>query len=286
MLKPQRLLSVQSHVAFGHVGHSAACFALRRLGVDVHAVHTVLFSSHPGYSGWRGETLAPDLVAGVLSGLFDSGVLEGCRALLTGYLGDPENAHTILKAVHKLRQLDPDATYICDPVLGDAGETYVHPDLMVYFTEVLAPIADVVTPNLDELGWIAGQEIRSLDDARGAAAALRARGTRAVVATGLRFDEDDPQQHILIDAEWGAHLVSTPHVPRAFTGTGDLFTALLSAHLLHGEELSRAAHLAASSLASVLELTHTAGSRELLIVPAQNALVEDARPDVTCARLS
>jgi pyridoxine kinase len=282
MLTPPRLLSIQSHVAFGHVGHAAATFALRRLSVDVHPVHTVVFSSHPGYDGWRGEMLAPDLVAGVLGGLFDSGVLEGCRAILTGYLGHPDNANAVLKTVHKLRQRDPGSTFVCDPVLGDAGQTYVHPDLVVYFTEVLAPIADVLTPNLHELGWLAGHEIRSMDDARAAAAALRARGTKAVVATGLRFG-DDPEQHVLVDADWGTHLVSTPHIPRAFTGTGDLFTALLTARLLHGYELARAAQLAASALVSVLELTHASGSRELMLIPAQDALLEPTRPDVTCA---
>ena len=48
------ILSIQSHVAYGHVGNSAAVFPLQRLGVEVWPIHTVQFSNHTGYGNWHG----------------------------------------------------------------------------------------------------------------------------------------------------------------------------------------------------------------------------------------
>ena len=57
------ILSIQSSVAYGHVGNSAAVFPLQRLGHEVWPVLTVHFSNHTGYGAWRGPLLAPDDVA-------------------------------------------------------------------------------------------------------------------------------------------------------------------------------------------------------------------------------
>jgi len=58
-----RILSIQSHVAYGHAGNSAAVFPLQRLGHDVHPVLTVNFSNHTGYGETRGPLIAPADVA-------------------------------------------------------------------------------------------------------------------------------------------------------------------------------------------------------------------------------
>src|SRR4051794_41796752 len=52
------LLTIQSSVAFGHVGNSAAVFPLQRLGIEAWAVNTVHFSNHTGYGEWRGALLS------------------------------------------------------------------------------------------------------------------------------------------------------------------------------------------------------------------------------------
>ncbi len=63
------ILSIQSHVAYGHAGNAAAVFPLQRLGFEVWPVHTVMFSNHSGYPGWRGPVLAADDVRAVIGGL-------------------------------------------------------------------------------------------------------------------------------------------------------------------------------------------------------------------------
>src|SRR3546814_14277469 len=83
------VISIQSHVAYGHVGNSAAVFALQRLGIEVWPVHSVQFSNHTGYPDWQGEVFDPRQIARILDGLAARGALARCDALLTGYIGDP-----------------------------------------------------------------------------------------------------------------------------------------------------------------------------------------------------
>ena len=48
-----QILSIQSHVAFGYVGNSAAVFPIQRLGHEVLPVHTVIYSNHNVNGEWR-----------------------------------------------------------------------------------------------------------------------------------------------------------------------------------------------------------------------------------------
>jgi pyridoxal kinase len=62
-----KILSIQSAVAYGHVGNSAAVFPLQRIGVEVLPVYTVNFSNHTGYGAWRGPLISPDDVRDVIT---------------------------------------------------------------------------------------------------------------------------------------------------------------------------------------------------------------------------
>src|SRR5262249_31804466 len=134
------ILSIQSHVAFGHVGNSAAVFPLQRLGHDVWPIHTVAFSNHLGYPTWRGRASRPEEVAEIVDGLDRLGVLSRCDAVLSGYLGDKGNGIVVLDAVARVRAANPNAIYACDPVMGDRGVgLFVKPDIPAIFSEQLLP---------------------------------------------------------------------------------------------------------------------------------------------------
>ena len=84
------ILSIQSAVAYGHVGNSAAVFPMQRLGVEVWPVSTVLFSNHTGYGQWRGPLVAPSDVREVVTGVEERGALAEVDAVLSGYQGGEE----------------------------------------------------------------------------------------------------------------------------------------------------------------------------------------------------
>ncbi|WP_345893843.1 pyridoxal kinase [Nocardioides sp. TF02-7] len=142
-----RILSIQSSVAYGHVGNSAAVFPLQRLGHDVWPVLTVHFSNHTGYGAWRGPLLDPADVRAVIGGIEDRGVLGQADAVLSGYQGDPAMGAVILEAVARVKELNPDAVYCCDPVIGDVGRgVFVRPGIPEFLRDEVLPKADVLTP--------------------------------------------------------------------------------------------------------------------------------------------
>ena len=168
------ILSIQSRVAYGHVGNAAAVFPLQRLGVEVWAVNTVQFSNHTGYGAWRGRALTGAAIRLLVQGIDERGVLGECDGVLSGYLGSPATGEAVIDAVGRVKGANPAARYCCDPVIGDAGRgVFVRHGIPELIRERMLPLADVVTPNQFELDYLAGRSTATMADV-GAVARCRA----------------------------------------------------------------------------------------------------------------
>jgi pyridoxine kinase len=282
-----RILSIQSSVAYGYVGNTAATFPLQRLGHEVWPVNTVHFSNHTGYGAWRGLVLDPGVIADVIEGMFERGALNGIDAVLTGYQGSPGVAEVVLSTVERVRSLNPGIVYCCDPVMGDIGRgMFVLPGVPELIRDRVVPKADVVTPNAFELAYLAGvtaESIAGLDGLLSAVDAVRAAGPSTVLVTsvqgaGVGADEIGM---LAVDST-GAYLVRTPRLPLEVNGAGDVTAALFLAHQSAGIEVALAR--VASSVYGILAATHAAGSREIRLVEAQSAIA-DPRCEFAVARL-
>jgi len=261
-------------VAYGHVGNSAAVFPLQRLGHEVWPVLTVHFSNHTGYGDWRGPMLPPDDVAEVITGIGDRGVLGTCDAVLSGYQGDPAMGAVILDAVATVKAANPEALYCCDPVMGDVGRgMFVRPGIPEFIRDEVLPHADVLTPNHYELDFLTGRTTTTLDQVLAAADAVRDRGPRHVLVTSvLLADRATETLDVIAVSDAGAWAVTTPMLPISPNGGGDVTAALYLAHLLESRSPATALGRTTSSVFAVLEATLAAGSRELAIVAAQEAI--------------
>ncbi|WP_144182725.1 pyridoxal kinase PdxY [Elioraea rosea] len=274
-----RVLSIQSWVAHGHAGNAAAVFPLQRLGLDVIAIHTVLFSNHTGYGDWGGRVFDAALVGEVLEGVARRGVLAETDALLTGYMGDAAIGEAVLAAHALLKAANPAALWACDPVIGDVGRgVFVRPGIAEFFRDACVPAADIMTPNHFELDLLTGRETRTLEAAKEAAGALMARGPKRLLVTSLSV-EGTPQDAIDVAAfgQGEAWRVRTPKLPIAGRGTGDAITALFLAHTLAGRPLAECLARSVSSLHGVLRATIAAGREEMALVAAQEELVSPSR---------
>lgn len=272
------IISIQSSVAYGHVGNSAAVFPLQRLGFEVWPVMTVLFSNHTGYGTWRGRPVAIDWVREVIDGIEERGALGRCQAVLSGYLGAPESGDVVLDALDRVRRARGNALWACDPVMGDADRGFfVKPGIPEFFKHQAVPRADIITPNQFELSYLAGREIVGIADARRAAAEVRATGPAIVVVTSLELPGEPDMLGVLADTAQGSWLVRTPRVPVVLNGTGDAFTALYLGFYLRSGDPRRALEQASSAMFALVELTHREASRELLLVAGQDMLADPAR---------
>ncbi len=272
------VLSIQSWVAYGHVGNSVAVFLLQRLGVQVWAVHTVQFSNHTGYGAWRGEIKTPEHIADVIEGMGERGALAGCDAVVSGYLGGAALGEVVLDAVGRVKSLNPKALYACDPVIGDFGRgIFVRPGIPEFFRDRALARADLVTPNQFELAWLTRREtIADLADAVAAARELLAQGPRVVVVTSLEAGIANDRLGVLGVTPDGAWLVEHPRLEVTLNGTGDAITALVTAEQLLGDAFADGLADAVARMFALVESTHAAGARELQLVPAQDQWVAPA----------
>ncbi len=273
------LLSIQSHVVYGHVGNSAAVFPLQRLGCDVWPIHTVQFSSHAGYPGWRGQAFSATLIDDCIAGVAAVGALGQCDGVISGYLGRAEIAEAALHAVATLKAANPRAAYACDPVIGDEGRgVYVDAAVAEFLRERALPSATVLTPNAFELSFLTQRPVGTLDETCAALALLRARGPQVVLVTSLRLADTPADALDMIACEGGEHWrLRTPRLPIAVNGAGDLIAALFFFHWLRSSSATEALASAASSVYGVVAATAAAGSRELQIVAAQEEFVRPTR---------
>ena len=270
------ILSIQSSVAYGHVGNSAAVFPLQRLGFDVWPVITVHFSNHTGYGQWRGPVLEAGQIADVVTGIEERGVLPNCTAVLSGYLGDVSLGEVVLDSVDRVRRANADAIYCCDPVMGDVGRGFfVRPGIPELMRDRAVPIADIITPNQFELEYLTGTTIGTLDEALSAAQAARAMGPELVLVTSLlRADApSDAIEMLAVDSQ-GAWLVATPHLPLSVNGAGDTTAALFLANRLLGHNRGEALGRTAAAIFAVMEETSRQGAREIRLVASQEAIAD------------
>ncbi|MET9274654.1 pyridoxal kinase PdxY [Kribbella sp. NPDC003557] len=268
-----KILSIQSAVAYGHVGNSAAVFPLQRIGVEVLPVYTVNFSNHTGYGAWRGPLISPDDVREVLLGIEERGVLPQIDVVLSGYQGGEGIADVILEAVKRVKAANPAAVYSCDPVMGNAKSgCFVAPAIPVLLRDRVVPAADIITPNQFELGFLTGTEPDTLESTLASVELVRATGPRTVLVTSVeRPDREDGTIEMLAVDDSGAWLVQTPHIPMKANGSGDVTAALFTAHYRRTDDLAEALARTTSSVFDLLTRTHESGERELQLVESQDA---------------
>jgi len=276
-----RILSIQSHVVSGYVGNKAAVFPLQLLGFDVDVVNSVHFSNHTGYAqGVEGDVLQGEQLVQILKGLERNGLLQNVGHLLTGYIGSESFLQQVIHVLTTLRK-HRKVRFVCDPVLGDAGQFYVPRELVQLYRDDVIPLANVVTPNQFEVEQLTGIAVKTIQDALKACAALHKMGPDLVFITSIVLEGDDSiailasQQSS--DGTTQAWRVDSPLLPGQYTGTGDLCAALLLGHTaLIDNDLPAAMEKVANTMFAIIQRTHkssgdgSVASRELKLIQSKN----------------
>jgi pyridoxine kinase len=224
-------LILSSYVAASRVGGMAQAIALARLGIEPVLAPTVLFGRHPGLGPPGGGAVDPALFHGVLEGIAARDLGPHIRLVITGYFAHPDQVQAAAAALDALPSARRPLVLV-DPVLGDEGKgLYVKPEVADAVAALLLPRADLITPNLWELGHLAGCPVETEAAAIAAARALRTRlpGRRVVVTSSPA----EPGRASVLDiSDDGVWRFSHGRVSHAPNGVGDLFAALLGAALI------------------------------------------------------
>ncbi|MBX9598707.1 MAG: pyridoxal kinase PdxY [Burkholderiales bacterium] len=275
------ILSLQSHVAYGYVGNRAAVFPLQRLGHEVIAINTVQFSNHTGYGSWTGDIMTVEHIDKIFAGLEQQGMLNHINGVLTGYLGDSALGEILLKWLQKLRTINPQLIYCCDPVIGDIGRgIFVKAGVPEFFREQALPHATILTPNQFELTNLTGIEVTTLADAREACAVLHDKGAKQILVTSLTRNDADPTQiEMLLSTKDEAYLLATPRLemPIAPNGSGDMTAAIYLAKYIQSNNLLLSLEHTAAALFATFKQTLKLARRELAIIQSQNEIVQPSQ---------
>lgn len=269
------ILSIQSHVVYGHVGNASAVFPLQRMGFEVWPLHTVQFAAHTGYGPPKGRVFDAEMIDDVMEGLAQRPDFASCEAVLSGYLGSVDIAGAVLSAVQRVKLANSSALYCCDPVLGDDGKGfYVKSDMPDFMRDKVIPAADIATPNLFELEILTGIKARSGEDLKRAIAKLHAMGPRIVLVTSALMNETPPHAFDMIASDGlSCYRIRTPRLDLVPNGAGDLTAALFLGRYLIAHDIASALSHAASSVFSILETTKRLASPELALIAAQDELI-------------
>ncbi|MCF1428475.1 MAG: pyridoxal kinase PdxY [Shewanella sp.] len=273
----KRIISIQSHVVFGCAGNSSAVFPMRRSGMNVLPINTVQFSNHTQYAeGWKGMVMPAGQITELIQGLDNIGVLKTVDALLSGYLGSAAQGEEIVAAVEKLKAVNPNAIYFCDPVMGHPEKgCIVAPGVSEFLSTKALAVADVVAPNLLELETLTDRVIHNLDQAIDACERLIAKGIKMVVVKHLARSATSTEEfEILLVTTQGAWLAYRPlyEFEKQPVGVGDLISGLMLANLMAGFEPLTAFERTNASVDAVLAETFRQKSYELQLIPAQDAI--------------
>ena len=273
------VISIQSQVAYGHVGNSAAVFPMQMHGIDVLAVPTTLLSNRPGYKTIRGRVLDAQLVGDLLLGIEERGAVRSADMILSGYLGSPEIAGVVADFVTRARAGHAGLRYACDPVLGDRDRgLFVHADIPPLVRDRLLPLADIITPNHFEFEWLCGAKASTSGQMLDAAQALLARGPKTIVVTSAELSDTPAGEIEMLAIERErAWRVRTPKLPISPNGTGDLFASLFVSARVRGSDTPAALSHAASAIYAVLTRTAADGTEEMRIVESAEQLVRPTR---------
>lgn len=273
----KNILSIQSHVVFGHAGNSAAEFPMRRMGVNVWPLNTVQFSNHTQYGKWTGCVMPANHLTDIVKGIADINQLQNCDAVLSGYIGSPEQGERILEVVKQVKKTNPEAWYFCDPVMGHPEKgCIVAPGVAEFLCEEAINYCDIVAPNLLELERLSYREIKNVEEAVAAARELCKKGPKVVLVKHLSRAgySIDNFEMLLVTADDAWH-TSRPLVDfdRQPVGVGDLTSGLLLVDLLLKKVLPEALEHVTAAVYDVMLETQRRGQYELQVVAAQNEIV-------------
>ncbi|XP_018012457.1 pyridoxal kinase [Hyalella azteca] len=257
-----RVLSLQSHVVSGYVGNKSATFPLQVLGLEVDAINSVQFSNHTGYAHFKGQVMNAQELDELLEGLHLNGLSVGKYShLLTGYIGSESFLKAVGKSVQVLKQDNPGMTYVCDPVMGDNGAMYVPAELLPIYRETIVPLADIITPNQYEAELLSEKKIETEADVAAVLDWFHDKGVKTVVLSST--DLGNAEQLIGIastkedEGSCTRLRIAMPRLPVNFTGTGDLFAALLLGWLFRsGHDLKMSVENTVATMQSILTATY------------------------------
>jgi len=274
----KKVLSIQSHVAYGYAGNKACVFPMQTLGISVSFINTVQLSNHTQYPFYKGNFFSAEDIENIIVGLEENNLLAKHNALMSGYIGNPYIADVIAKTVKKLKKQNPEFIYSCDPVFGDfrkdnkKGILYASKHHPKIFLEKLIPLADIITPNLFELSTLTNTQItdeKSLIKACEKIIKQSHNSKQIILVTSCSFKPDKTGMALYHQGDIQILESDIYPVHLNVKGSGDITASIFLAHILNDENFDVAIEKTLHTVSNIFKITLELDSDELALVEAR-----------------
>jgi len=259
----KKLALVNDVTGYGRCSIAVALPIVSALKVQGCILPTAILSVHTGFHDYYLDDYTDHMTPYIESWKKNGLTFDG---ISTGFLGSARQIDIVLDFLRDFK--GPHTLAIVDPVMGDNGQLYPsYTQEMCDEMRRLLAYADVVTPNVTEACELLNLPYRSdrdlsEDDFAAMAKALADKGPQGVILTGIH---NGPYIGNFIYDQGKMSWVRAKKVGGDRSGTGDVFTAIVSASVVRGESLEQAVQKASDFICRVmayteeLDLPHNAG---------------------------
>ncbi|KAG0650967.1 pyridoxal kinase [Hyphodiscus hymeniophilus] len=229
-------------VAMGrYVGNTMAGFVMQSLGCEVAALNTVQFSNHLGYGQAKGTRATAKEITDLYEGLKES-YLDDFDMILSGYLPGAASVEAVGSIARDLKYkhtMKPGSFFwVLDPVMGDNGKLYVAEDVPTAYKGVIKD-ADLILPNQFEAETLSGVKIVDMDTLKEAITKLHEEyRIPHILITSISLPSPGAEKSLSVIGSTMTSAatprifgVKIPAIDCFFSGTGDMFAALILVRL-------------------------------------------------------
>ena len=250
--RQKKIAVINDFCGFGRCSIAASLPIISALKIQCCPLPTSIFSNHTGFESFYYTDYTEHMVRYMQE--WEKLDLQ-FHGILTGFLGSPDQI-LIVKSFLERFKTESNITVI-DPVMGDYGRLYptYSPRLAEQMCS-LVPYADILIPNLTEACILTETAYDpDMDEAslETLCQKLSAMGPKKVVISGLSRGED--LENFIYEEGKQPHIVREHKVGPCRSGTGDVFSSIITADAVNGKDLTSAVRHASSFIAKVLRRT-------------------------------
>ncbi len=259
----KQILLINDVVGYSHVGMVAMFPILTYLGHSAYNLPTALVSNTLDYGRFNVmET------TGYMRGTIPVWRELGFHfdAVCTGLMFSDDQARLVSEYCKQLH--GEGTTIFVDPIMGDGGRLYNGmTERQVELMREMVSVADLIFPNYTEACYLTGMPYRdeglSWEEACAMLDRLTELGTKSALITSARVEghscvvgrrSKEPLAGFVQHLDDGPYFrLDYDEIPVLFHGTGDIFSAVLIGHLMHGEPLKESTQIAMNVVSRLID---------------------------------
>lgn len=251
-----RILAIHDLSGFGNTSLMAIIPLMYRFGLEVCALPTSILSSNTCFKGYR-IVETDSFMRECLEHWKALGLEFG--AIYSGFLGNPQQVNIVLDSISSFATKD--TLVLIDPVMADEGKLYsCYNFTMVEAMRKLIAKADLITPNFTEACFLADlkqDDIKTDTDREVLFARLHKLGVKEIIITSVPSNKGE--YRILYSSAPNSEIIShdCQYIPCFYTGTGDIFSALMLIYTLKGIKRPQAINMAADFISRAISYSES-----------------------------